>query len=49
MYYGKVVKAELNAGAAAWSIWVQPALEEIELDTVQVLRETLNRARVNAN
>lgn len=49
MYYGKVVKAELNAGAAAWNIWVKPALEEIDLDTVQVLRQTLNRARMNAN
>lgn len=42
MYYGRVVRAELPPGALEWDIWVEPALQGIELDTVSVLRTRLN-------
>ena len=46
MYYGQVVKAELKLGAPRWEIWVRPALHEIDLRTVHVLRTKLNPLRI---
>jgi rod shape-determining protein MreC len=48
MYYGKVVRAELKAGAPRWDIWVRPAVLDLELKTVQILKRTLNPVRVLA-
>ena len=49
MYYGRVVRAELEPGAREWSIWVKPALLETELRNVLVLRHALNPDRILAN
>ncbi|MSR57990.1 MAG: rod shape-determining protein MreC [Planctomycetaceae bacterium] len=49
MYYGKVVRAELEPGAADWSIDVQPAATLDEFGQVQILRLTLNPGRILAD
>jgi cell shape-determining protein MreC len=49
MYYGKVVRAELDAGAQDWSVWLQPAATLDHLETVLVLRRTMNAERILAN
>ena len=48
MYYGKVVRAELEPGAREWSVWVRPAATE-GLESVLILRRALNPDRVLAN
>ena len=47
MYYGKVVRAELVAGANEWSVWVQPAATDERLESVLILRRTVNRDRIS--
>lgn len=49
MYYGRVVRAELEPGATAWSIDVEPAAALDRLDVVQVLRLTINSTRLLAD
>lgn len=49
LYYGKVVQAELKPGASHWDIVVEPAVKQIESQTVQVLTRSLNPARQQAN
>jgi cell shape-determining protein MreC len=49
MYYGKVVRAELDSGAQDWSVWVKPATATEKLDTVLILRRTMNPDRIVAN
>jgi cell shape-determining protein MreC len=49
MYYGKVVRADLEAGSQEWLVWVQPAAATERLETVLVLRRTVNPDRVLAN
>lgn len=46
MYYGKVVRAELKPGALQWDVWVEPALSEVTMPKVMVLRTKLNPVRV---
>lgn len=47
MYYGRIVRAELQAGAAEWSLQVEPALDPTQLRTVQILRLEMNPARLS--
>lgn len=49
LYYGQVVRAELEPHASHWEIWVKPAVADMELQTVQVLRTKLNPARRMSN
>ncbi len=49
MYYGKVVRAELEPGAQDWSVWVKPAAATIRLEAVLILRRTINPERILAN
>src|SRR5262249_38655157 len=49
MYYGKVVRAELEPGANEWSVWVKPAATDEPLETVLILRRVVNGDRVLAN
>jgi cell shape-determining protein MreC len=49
MYYGKVVRAELDPGAQDWSIWVKPAATAESLESVLILRRTINSERILAN
>jgi len=49
MYYGTVVRAELEAGANEWSVWVKPAAMDERLESVLILRRTINRDRIAAN
>ena len=49
MYYGKVISCDLPEGATEWSIRVEPACLQLELQSVQVLRTRLNAARMAAN
>jgi cell shape-determining protein MreC len=49
MYYGKVVRAELEAGANEWSVWVRPAAIDERLETVLILKRVLNGDRILAN
>lgn len=49
MYYGKVVRAELEAGSQEWLVWVQPAAATERLETVLVLRRAVNPDRILAN
>lgn len=49
MYYGKVVRTELEPGAQEWSIWVKPAAVDERLETVLILRRVLNPDRILAN
>lgn len=49
MYYGKVVRAELEPGAREWLVWVEPAATTERLESVLILRRTLNPDRILAN
>lgn len=49
MYYGKVTRAELSAGASHWTIRVEPAAGTARPRTVQVLRRRLNPERMAAD
>jgi cell shape-determining protein MreC len=49
MYYGKVVRAELEPGAQDWSIWVKPAATMDRLESVLILRRKMSAQRVLAN
>ncbi len=49
MYYGKVVHVEHRDGEPYWDIHVEPALRNLELHNVQVLRQRLNDDRLLAN
>jgi hypothetical protein len=46
LYYGRVVTADLPAGADFWSIDVEPAFDTAALDTVQILQVSLNPDRM---
>src|SRR5262245_5661104 len=48
MYYGKVVRAELEAGATEWSVWVRPAAIEERLETLLILKRVVNSDRILA-
>ena len=45
MYYGKVVRAELEAGANEWSVWVRSAAIDERLESVLILRRAVNPER----
>ncbi|MBI3865962.1 MAG: hypothetical protein HY290_29145 [Planctomycetia bacterium] len=49
MYYGRVIRAELEPGAQEWSVWVKPAAALERLETVLVLRRTIHPDRILAN
>jgi cell shape-determining protein MreC len=49
MYYGKVVRAELEGGANEWSVWVRPASSDERLEAVLILRRAVNPERIVAN
>jgi cell shape-determining protein MreC len=49
MYYGRVVRAELEATGVEWSIDVEPAAALDRFDRVQILRLSMNAGRVLAN
>ena len=50
MYYGKVVRAELEPGAQDWLVWVKPAATAERLETVLILRgAVMNPERILAN
>ncbi len=49
MYYGRVVRAELEPAAREWTVAVAPAAVTSRRDRVQVLRLNVNRERVLAN
>jgi cell shape-determining protein MreC len=49
MFYGRVVRAELEEGATEWSIDVEPAAKLDRFDRVQILRMSLNPSRLMAN
>jgi cell shape-determining protein MreC len=46
MYYGKVVRAELEVGGSEWSVWVKPAATDERLESVLILRRIINPERV---
>jgi cell shape-determining protein MreC len=48
MYYGKVVRAELDSGASEWSVCVRPAASDERLESVLVLRRAVNPERIAA-
>ncbi len=47
MYYGKVVRAELEAGANEWSVWVRPAASDERHGSVLILRRAVNPERLS--
>jgi cell shape-determining protein MreC len=49
MYYGRVVRAELNPGDQEWTIWVEPAITTLKTPTVTVLRTQLDASRTVTN
>jgi cell shape-determining protein MreC len=49
MYYGTVIRAELEPGANEWSVWVKPAATDERLETVLILKRVVNRDRILAN
>jgi len=49
MYYGRIVKAELKPTAPHWDVWVEPAISEMKLEQVSVLRTQFQRERYLAN
>ena len=49
MYYGTVVRTQLEPGAQEWSIWVKPAVTPGRLENVLILRRALNPDRILAN
>ena len=49
MYYGTVVRAQLEPSAQVWSIWVTPAALAERLENVLILRRALNPDRILAD
>jgi hypothetical protein len=49
MYYGTVVRAELAPGASEWSVWVKPAAANERLESVLILKRTVNPDRILAD
>lgn len=49
MYYGQIVRAELDENAPEWNVWLKPAIDLESLPSVQVLRQTLDPPRQLAN
>ena len=49
MYYGTVMRAQLEADAQEWSIWVKPAATAERLENVLILRRALNPDRILAD
>jgi len=49
MYYGTVVRAQLEPGAPEWSIWVKPAATAERLENVLILRRDVNPDRILAD
>lgn len=49
MYYGTVVRTELEPGAQEWSIWVKPAATTERLENVLILSRVINADRIMAN
>jgi cell shape-determining protein MreC len=49
MYYGTIVRVEHRPGEECWDIDVEPAARNIELQSVQILRQRVNTERVLAN
>lgn len=49
MYYGRVVRAELEPGATEWLVDVKPAASLEDLDFVQILRLSINSSRILAD
>ncbi len=49
MYYGRVVRAELNPGDQNWDIWVEPAIKTLKQSTVTVLRTQVEPSRPLTN
>jgi len=47
MYYGRVVRAELETGSNEWSIWVHPAASDERLESVLILRREINAERIH--
>ena len=46
MYYGLVSQMELEPNGEEWSIVVDPAVEWEHVQSVQVLRDSLNPVRI---
>lgn len=49
MYYGRVIQVDLQPGSLHWEVKVEPALKQLRLRSVSVLRTKLNPARILAN
>lgn len=49
LYYGTVIEAEPADGGTQWRIMIEPAANTLDVRTVQVLRKTINPARLMAN
>lgn len=49
MYYGRIVRAELDEHAPEWNVWIKPAVDLEQIRGVQVLRQTVNPVRRLAN
>ena len=45
LHYGRITKAELQPGALHWEIWVEPAIDKVESQVVQILRRRFNPLR----
>ena len=49
LYYGRIVKAELDENAHEWSLWIRPGCRFETLNTVQILQEQIATERILAN
>ncbi|QDU82883.1 Cell shape-determining protein MreC [Polystyrenella longa] len=49
LYFGKVVRAELDGGSLEWTIDVEPAVQQTRFTQVEILRQKMNPHRMLAN
>ncbi|MCA9019604.1 MAG: hypothetical protein KDA74_05650 [Planctomycetaceae bacterium] len=49
LYFGKVIKAELDGGSLEWTIDVEPAVQQTRFTQVEILRQKMNPHRMLAN
>ncbi|MEZ6046523.1 MAG: rod shape-determining protein MreC [Planctomycetaceae bacterium] len=49
LYFGKVIKAELDGGSLEWTIQVEPAVQQTRFTQVEILRQKMNPNRMLGN
>jgi cell shape-determining protein MreC len=49
MFYGTIIKAELDETAREWTIEIEPAVKPEKLRSVAILKQSINPVRISGN